>query len=362
MDAIEQAIRNAFAKGNPEDAAFREKVYRSAYAALDKALQSNTTLSAEAAETRRRNLIAAISAIESEFIPAVEPAPPAAEIRRDPDPRQPALGEPPRAERREPGFSSVGDTSDWPAAPQPEHPRNDPMPDVDAGDGSAVGGRAERTMTPLDLEPRRRPWGLIAGLLVFFLVIGLAFWTAAELGLVGSSGTGGTTATANGGNNAGEDAAPRRPGEAGGIEDWITVFSPSNPTSVAAPAGTTAEVVESGGEQTMRISSGTSGAALLFDVGQGVLERIAGKRAVFDIVARAGEGRETQISVSCNFGDLGDCGRNRYVVGADRAEFLFEIDMPARSPGAAGVIAIVSDVSNQGNPLELYEIRVTIAE
>ncbi|TIT51293.1 MAG: hypothetical protein E5W72_11680, partial [Mesorhizobium sp.] len=38
LDAIEKAIRNAFEKGNAEDRTFRERVYRSAFAALDRAL------------------------------------------------------------------------------------------------------------------------------------------------------------------------------------------------------------------------------------------------------------------------------------------------------------------------------------
>ena len=66
LDAIEQAIRNAFAKGNPEDPAFRERVYRSAYAALEKALQANTALAPEIAERRRKALMSAVSSIESE--------------------------------------------------------------------------------------------------------------------------------------------------------------------------------------------------------------------------------------------------------------------------------------------------------
>ncbi|RWE28889.1 MAG: hypothetical protein EOS77_24650, partial [Mesorhizobium sp.] len=54
LDAIEKAIRNAFEKGNAEDRAFRERVYRSAFAALDRVLQANPNLTVEAAISRRK--------------------------------------------------------------------------------------------------------------------------------------------------------------------------------------------------------------------------------------------------------------------------------------------------------------------
>ena len=111
------------------------------------------------------------------------------------------------------------------------------------------------------------------------------------------------------------------------------MFSPDDPTLVNAPADATAEVMEDDSGDFLRIRSGASGSAIVFDVGAGILEQIAGKKAVFDIVARAEEGKETQISVDCNFGELGDCGRKRYEVGYERGDYLFEIELPAQEPG-----------------------------
>ncbi len=71
---------------------------------------------------------------------------------------------------------------------------------------------------------------------------------------------------------------------------------------------------------------------------------------------------ETQISVSCDFGALGDCGRRRYVVGLHRADFLFEVDMPAGAPAGDGAISIVTDVDGGGKAIDLFEIRLAPAE
>ncbi|TIQ91063.1 MAG: hypothetical protein E5X64_32385, partial [Mesorhizobium sp.] len=153
-------------------------------------------------------------------------------------------------------------------------------------------------------------------------------------------------------------ASPLDSGEA--ARDWINVFSPSDPALVSAPSDAKAEVMQDDSGSFLRIRSGASGSAISFDVGQGVLEKLAGKHATFDIIARSEEGKDTQISVDCNFGELGDCGRKRYAVGQERNEYLFDVPFPDKRPGAAGTIAINSDFDKQGKSVDIYEIRVSI--
>ena len=90
MDAIEKAIRNAFEKGDADDRAFREKVYRSAFAALDRALLANPGITVEVAIKRRKAMQAKIAEIESEFLPAVAAAPPAESPYEEPLAVEPA--------------------------------------------------------------------------------------------------------------------------------------------------------------------------------------------------------------------------------------------------------------------------------
>ena len=158
----------------------------------------------------------------------------------------------------------------------------------------------------------------------------------------------------------GADAAPAKPGEADQQRNWITVFSPSDPSAVNAPSGATVEVRQDDTGDFLRIRSGANGAGIVFDVGQGILEQVAGKKAVFDIVARAEEGKETEMSVECSFGELGDCGRKRYAVGYERGEFLFDVTFPQKRAGSAGAIAVNSDFSNAGKAVDIYEIRVSV--
>ncbi len=71
MDVIEKAIRGAFEKGDADSRTFRERVYRSAFAALDRALQANPGVTVETAISRRKALQAKITEIEQEYIPAL---------------------------------------------------------------------------------------------------------------------------------------------------------------------------------------------------------------------------------------------------------------------------------------------------
>ncbi|NWP56914.1 hypothetical protein, partial [Escherichia coli] len=77
-----------------------------------------------------------------------------------------------------------------------------------------------------------------------------------------------------------------------------------------------------------RIKSPGENDDISFQVGQGVLQQLAGKHAIFDIIAKAEDGSATQMAVSCDFGALGDCGRKRYDVTDASNEYLFELQFP----------------------------------
>lgn len=347
MDAIEKAIRSAFAKGDPRERAFREKVYRSAFAALDKAIAANSGMAPEMADLRRRHLTARISDIESEFIPAV----PAVE--------QPAVEEtPPVApvRRVEPEPVVGRDDVSFDAAPPRE--RHDFDYEVD------VPEREYRK------PPRRgRPlMGLFIGVLLLSAV-GIGAWWAISSGILMTPAERDQSVPNPPQVAEDEDFDPDRPAEPpripGGpddLADWIVVFDPADPTTVTAPGDSGAEVMDADGERFIRIRSGASGSPVLFDVGQGVLEQLAGRRAVFNVVAERPEEGETQIAVDCNLAELGDCGRKRYVVGVTREDFLFEVDLPDADPGAGGTIAINPDVEGAGKTVDIYAIRVSPAE
>ncbi|TPI42704.1 hypothetical protein FJW07_01825 [Mesorhizobium sp. B3-1-9] len=397
LDPIEKAIRNAFEKGNAEDRAFREKVYRSAFAALDRVLQANPNVTVEAAISRRKAVQAKITEIESEFLPAVPDVtlPPenvASAGNGAPDPRveapvsaAPSVDAPlpPSQSAPSPSITVDGpvqpDASDQPRSrvlPRvpdimpdetalPDAPSLDDSPGAPVGNGAEVApDRDERRIRGRRLPPTAifvvATLLAAAGIGLYFAKQTGVFKTAAEL----DTGPPEPTPTLDDEDSSppAEPGSPQKPGEADQSKNWINVFSPADPTRVSTPSDAAAEVMKDDTGQFLRIRSGASGSAIAFDVGQGVLEKLAGKHAMFDIVARSEEGKETQISVDCNFGDFGDCGRKRYAVGHERNEYLFDVQFPDKHPGAAGTIAVNSDFDQKGKSVDIYEIRVSIAE
>lgn len=374
MDPVEKAIRNALEKGNAEDRAFRERVYRSAFAALERATQSQPQLTVEMAIKRRQNLQARITSIESEFLPAapalpVQPdevptisletedygaAAPAVEAHADDDGRQQA-----------PSVRLDDAPASAPAAPSVDLGAPDAAPPL-AGD---VPPAAQVAQDDVRTMRRRRP---LAGMFVAVTLLcaaAIGGWWAHQTGLLRLPSPSDAPppppqlSESEEFDPAREAAAPVD--DLGGgqeLRNWITVFSPDDSSGVNAPTGASAEVSEDESGRFIRIRSGKDGADVVFDVGQGVLERIAGKKAVFDISARAEEGTQTQISISCDFGEMGDCGRKRYAVGYERGEYLFDVELSANRPGAGGSIAVNSDFTNEGKALDVYEIRVSVLE
>ncbi|MCC2688931.1 MAG: hypothetical protein K0S21_1734 [Rhizobiaceae bacterium] len=424
LDALEKAIRSSFEKGNAEDRAYREKVYRSAFAALDRAIQANPGITVERAIGRRRDLQAKIAIIESEFLPAVRAA---AEARRaepvaEDEPPLPDLGPPPDIGSPDafpppPGApADLGHPAGYPqAAPVASAPPVEPA--VPAGRATAApfveppvsraaatppefapepvmadhAGAAATGISPeIDVGAERQPpfgrsgeiedvapdrndvrvrqarrsYGRLMLAATFLSAVAIGGWWAYRTGLIGFPEDGAVPnppqIVEDEDFSPGGDIVPPPVTAQSPQRNWVNVFSASDASQVGTPAGAAAEVQEDESGTFLRVRSG--GDAVIFDVGQGVLEQIAGRKAVFDIVARAAEGKETQISVDCNFGELGDCGRKRYEVGYEKSEYLFEVDLPENRPGAAGSIAVNSDFDNQGKAVDIYEIRVSVVE
>jgi hypothetical protein len=392
LDAIERAIRNALEKGAAEDRAFREKVYRQAFAALERALQANPSVTVETAIRRRKGLQAKITEIEEEFLPPVTET--AAE-REDHQPSE-SEGEPPAdapavsvavdppAERPEATFTGhIQMRPDTPASvetipvapeirvesaagPTPAVPdiMLETKPDVRPIAEPTASGVAEIADRRTARAEKRRPFAAIFLGVTLLCLLAIGVWWAIQTGLInppsqeitGIEGPASETEDFE----PGTEGEPAKPGTPEPERTWISVFTPTDPTTVSAPGDTSADVLKEASGEFMRIRSGTSGSAIIFDVGQGILEQIAGKKATFDVVARAEEGSYTEMSVACNFSELGDCGRKRYAVGGTKADYLFEIDVPAATPGAGGTIAINSDFSNSGKAVDVYEIKVSV--
>ncbi len=347
MDGVEQAIRSALAKGDAESRAFRERVYLSAMSALEKSIAARPDAVPQDGERRRKVLRQLIRRIETEYLPAVE-----SEAKSP----APAAGIPPVQPPRRPETAATA-----PPDPEPDFTAELRPPNRDEAPA------AVELEKPPVFSRRRRPfsWMLISVLVVSFVGIGL-WWVWSSGILLSQAERDGSVPNPPPSLQADEYApsdqkpagSPPRDGSGDGA--WLTVFTPEDPTTAVAPAGTVVSVVEEGTKSALHIQPSSIDSAVLFDIGQGALEQMSGKRVIFDIVAKTGDDQSTQMSVRCNFAELGDCGRKRYDVETASNEFLFEVEMPDKAPGSGGSLALTPDISAGKVAVDVLSIRVFI--
>lgn len=339
--AVKETILAALQKGDARDRGFRESVYRQVFAALERSVKTNTELSADDVFRRREQVVAIIAEIEND-IAAQEAqnswdltAPLPADIRPGATdhygaPSADFVPTISREERLTPGMQPAGTQSD-----------------VDDLLREDRGGRRERKRRRKNPLIRLIVWLVVLGLLAF---AGLWVWRQAQEAvrtqgasieeIIGSSGLSGT----------GELLPAREDSE------WIEIFTPTEASSVRANNGAAAQISRDGEGEFLSIG-GQGQSAIAFDVGQGVLERFAGRTAIFSVSARAQE-EETQITLTCDFGSLGQCNRMRYVVGPTTTEYLFEVDLANTAPSSGGTISVIPDIEGRGRMLDVFSIKV----
>ncbi len=422
MDSAEAAIRKAFEKGDTTDPEFRNKVYRSALAALERQLAGRADADSPAVERRREAVKAAIMRIEKEHRAAaiVERAPPPAprppisrpetrpqasrpvlpiarpyrtewrpEPETLPEPEPPAATTAPRAGRAgrvEPAFASpalpraVGAARRervWSAPSardraepaleafepviEPERSYAPSRDDDHLLDDDYAAPRRARRRAPV--EPQRKHRSLLRRLavpLAALVVLGLgAAYLASILFVPGDE-----VATSAPPQQVAADAQATLPPAVSVASDgdWVVLFNPGDASGVNAQAGVEANLTEEDGRSFLRVSSSSPSAQVRFGIGQGTLERLSGSGAVFSLVTRARpDDGETQFSVDCDFAGLGDCGRRRFGPRQVIEEFIFEVPIPEGNPTGAGMIAISPDVTGAGRALDILEIRVAPA-
>ncbi|MHC1550121.1 hypothetical protein [Phyllobacterium sp. K27] len=355
MEAIEQAIRNALAKADARNPAIRLKIYESAWGVHERSLAANGALDDTQRDARRERLKLVITKIENEA-QATGPVVPAAPT--------------PVIEPRDPGFSAP------PSAPRGRDARVEPtigtapelgVPELAADRPFTAGNerpdyvKKDRYRREKKERPERKKATGLTKLLVILALLVLAIvllWMVAT-GIINSKPSSIPASTGNPATSGSHE--PLKEGQLPSEGTWIGIFEPSDTTQVSVSGRATAAIEGTQAQKHLRIKSPGEADEISFKVGEGVLQQLAGKTALFDIVAKTPDGTATQMAVSCDFGDLGDCGRKRYDVSDASKEYLVQVDFPAdKRPTGTGVIRINSDISQTGKVVDILAIRVQI--
>ncbi|PWL18922.1 hypothetical protein DKP76_07690 [Falsochrobactrum shanghaiense] len=337
MESIERAIRNAFAKAEAHNPATRQRIYEAAWGAHERALATNTALNAEQKTHRREKLKEAISRIEQEFSPR----------RETPRQHEPSLDAPDM-------IDPVLRTADSGAGPVLA--AEDIRPAADKSGRGTQPGYDTDTRRRKRSKKRHSPfytYGIPALVLIVAGMVGYSLYNSFADFTRGSSSP----------LHADSSLAPVKEGEDPEGREWITIFTPQDAVRVSVQGRAQVEIMNEGNNSFARIQSPATEDTITVDVGEGVLAQLAGKKATFDIVARSEGEESTQMSVSCDFAAMGDCGNRRYNVGDTINDFLFDVEFPVdQKANGAGKIMINSDLEGKGKPVDIYAIRVTAVQ
>ncbi|ENN83981.1 putative transmembrane protein [Rhizobium freirei PRF 81] len=413
MSGLETAIRSALDRSDRANPEIRARIYQSARQALEAGLRKQDITDVNVISSQRQRLEATIRMIEAEE--RVRPAP---EIPISPDlgaphvspaATRPEAGRP--ALRAEPVMSVRGETRE--AAP---HAARDPVPvesepveavgpqagfgDMRAGPADHLGvGSEMRTAAEaptaarsMNFKPeraavRRKPRKFFSRLLVFCILLaflGVGAWWIKTSGVFMSAAQRDTSVRNppahvdsqdfSGNSNSEDDNAqyddnsgPVNPGLAtidpqnSFSAEWIEVLKPTDASKVGSSAQAKAENVSENEGPAVRItslSSGSDGNASV-EVPASVLQQMAGKPSMIALTLQSTSDAPTQITVECDFGSLGRCGRHRFTVSRQKTDALFQVHYDrAIAPTSSGRLIINSDVDGKARGVNVYAVRV----
>ena len=369
MSNFESALRGALSKGDISDPAFRRKVYEAAAGAIQRSLSANGKAPQHAVESQNRRLAIAIRKIESELKAGTYTVePPAA------PPPQPTTQSAPKPDLR----NDLGLRADENSQPQA-------IPLVQADDGKPksriyVEPKAEpsvRQPAPPTEEntpkKRRAPYAKFLTGAIIVGLFGVGILWALNTGIFQSAQERDTSVPNPEIVLESESFEARDPGTANAPETllarttdadgWITMFSPSNPTALSLIGGATATVESDPFGDYARLSTPSDSAEIQIDIPRNVLSNGVGKTLQVSLRARSDEGLPTQISVTCDLSELGNCGRRRFDVGQAESEFLIQLDLTeAQNIPSSGILKLDTDVQNSGRAIKLLEARIRVAQ
>lgn len=364
MSELENALRNALAKGDAANPAFRQRVYQAAAGALERTLNARNADAAHVADQKRR-LAEAIRAAEATY--GNEPAPePDAETERALTPKAPRPGS-----RVEPTLDTPGPMASPVATPDvaPRDLRAEPRsgpPLVEPRDAVRP-ERDERNRKRS--TARRAPLALALVVIVLLGIVSAGVWWVMSTGAFQSAAKRDTSVpnpprqleSESFDGNAGKGSMePKTLGSPSSNEvGWITLFDPSDPTTLSLEGNASAAVDGDVSGKYALITSPDAASRIAVDVPPGTLETLNGRMVQFSISARSGDEKPTEMSVTCELGNLGGCGRLRFTATQAQNEFLFRAELPkVDSVTGPGRILITTDIGTGGKAVKLASVRV----
>lgn len=357
--AAEREARERLVREEAERRAAEETARRAEEADLSRRAEAAAagTRRAPEAEAETRALAAMDGVIRRETVvqgvaSSVNDAP-AVELDRAGTQRDPVFDIMPeveeRGERRAPSFDIE--------VPQPHHAaaeEAEPQPEV-------IHLPPERA-----IKPRRKSrWKARAFALVTFAAFGAAgWWWVESTGLTlpkavrdGSVPNPPPTAKAEDFDGAKQLKSLSRQGGFG--EEWTKLFEAGKSKSFSVGTQASAKVEQSGSGPYLAITSAAAGidGSISIELPQSVIASMQGKTSNIALMLEGGE-KPVQVTVECEFGGLGNCGRHRFLLSQNKTDLMFDVAVKGGNPEGAGRLVINAGAGGEGNTAKLFSIHV----
>ncbi|MBO6637038.1 MAG: hypothetical protein JJ920_08930 [Roseitalea sp.] len=364
MDSLQNALRKALAKGDAHDPAFRQRVYEAAASAMQRSLTARGEATPDKLAAQTQRLGEAIEAIEQDVRAQADAPAPSPDI---PPPHAPDV--PPVAANPDNEAASDIPAVETPAASAGSDAGLyvEPRLETARAEAEAVRAETEPRVRRSPLRVDRGPFATgFAVIVAAALVFGGLWWIITSGAFVSEEAR--DTSVPNPPRELGDDdfagrdaqsgSAPRTTGQQDEGE-WVMLFTPADPAALSLEGGATASMETDPFGDYARLVTPADTGRVYIDVPVGTLQMLAGSRVQVSLSARADDGRPTQMSVTCDFGPLGDCGRRRFDVGQSATEFLFHVDLPdGAAPSEPGFLILRTDIEADGRAINLLSARV----
>lgn len=317
MTNAEKAIRNALLKIDTQNSALRQRVYESAWNAHERALANNRTLSDTDYMNRRKELTRIIENIEKDFS---------------------GLNVPEQNTNIE--FYKHGPEDEISIVEEDDNDFQSPY-------------QASQT-----LVPRNRTRTILISLIALACFVFISFVSWAFYNSMKNP----NDLKKNTPNNPTTQVIQNPPSKPTKVDDgWVTFFDPSNIETLATKGAASADFRNDMGIPAVFIFANSPNDAVIFNIGEGVLMKLRGKKALINIVTKSVGKDKAQLSLTCDLGTENDCGRRRFEVANIQDNLVFEVNIP-QTGKTGGKLYLTSDLLGEGNAIYIYSISIKAIE
>ena len=399
MANFERLIRGALASQNASSTEVRQVIYQSSRNALQKIIDNNRSLTLESVMEQKRKLEASIEKIEAEYNPQAPVSSHVEELQSealarpiviDEKPEEfitPSVAAAPKAAENDPlheiqqilEITTPQATQEKPVSSveteqmlQPEQAENAAVIDGGADyEGSLQQQNYYETQEsiPLGFSKRRKTQKRFFWTLLTLLVLGLLAWATyiAVMSVLDGSLIGQN-------NDNGLKQNPNAISRQADSENYITVIEAGDLSSLVMSGRGKAQIVKQLNSDMIRVNSvrdalnrAEPALPILIKLKPGVLKQISGKRVTVEIFAKAGGGETAHFAVGCEFGNLTECGRKRFLAGSqpNASVFAFQMDN-VNNINQDMFLTLSTDTTSQaavtgkGDILDIVYIRLSI--